>query len=157
YREKGGVVIIHVMKPEWIEAFMAEPRIMVASDGMPFAPGAHPRSAGTFSRFLGRYVREDGVLPLMDALRKITLMPAQRLEGLAPQMRRKGRVQIGSDADLTVFDPARILDTATFEEGLSYSTGVEYVLVNGVFVVQDGELVEGARPGRAVLGRGVVF
>ena len=157
YREEGGVVIIHMMKPEWIEAFMADPRIMVASDGMPYAPGAHPRSAGTFARFLGRYVREDGVLPLMDALRKITLMPAQRLEGVAPQMRRKGRVQIGSDADLTVFDPRGIVDTATFEEGLSYSEGVEYVLVNGTFVVRDGELVEGARPGRAVLGRGVVF
>jgi dihydroorotase len=157
YRDQGGVVIIHMMKPQWIEAFMAEPRIMVASDGMPYAPGAHPRSAGTFARFLGRYVREDGVLPLMDALRKITLMPAQRLEGVAPQMRRKGRVQIGSDADLTVFDPERILDTATFEGGLSYSEGVEYVLVNGTFVVRDGELVEGARPGRPILGRGVVF
>ena len=157
YREEGGVVIIHMMKPEWIEAFMADPRIMVASDGMPYAPGAHPRSAGTFARFLGRYVREDGVLPLMDALRKITLMPAQRLEGVAPQMRRKGRIQIGSDADLTVFDPRGIIDTATFEDGLSYSEGVEYVLVNGTFVVRDGALVEGALPGRAVLGRGVVF
>jgi N-acyl-D-aspartate/D-glutamate deacylase len=102
-------------------------------------------------------VRDDGVLLLMDALRKITLMPAQRLEGVAPQMRRKGRVQIGSDADLTVFDPDRIVDTATFEDGLSYSEGVEYVLVNGTFVVRDGELVEGARPGRPVLGRNVVF
>lgn len=157
YREEGGVVIIHMMKPEWIEAFMADPRIMVASDGMPYAPGAHPRGAGTFARFLGRYVREGGVLPLMDALKKITLMPAQRLEGVAPQMRRKGRVQIGSDADLTVFDPARILDRATFEEGLRYSEGVEYVLVNGTFVVRDGELVEDARPGRPVLGRAVVF
>ena len=157
YREEGGVAIIHMMKPEWIRAFMEDPRIMVASDGMPYAPGAHPRSAGTFARFLGRYVREDGVLPLMDALRKITLMPAQRLEGVSPQMRRKGRVQVGSDADLTVFDPERILDTATFEGGLSYSEGVEYVLVNGTFVVRDGELVEGARPGRPVLGRKVVF
>lgn len=157
YREEGGVVIIHMMKPEWIEAFMADPRIMVASDGMPYAPGAHPRSAGTFARFLGRYVRDGGVLPLMDALAKITLMPARRLEGVAPQMRRKGRVQIGTDADLTVFDPEGIIDTATFEDGLSYSEGVEYVLVNGTFVVRDGELVEGARPGRAVLGRGVVF
>ena len=93
----------------------------------------------------------------MDGLRKITLMPAQRLEGVAPQMRRKGRVQIGSDADLTVFDPARIIDHATFEDGLRYSAGVEYVLVNGTLVVRDGELVEGARPGRAILGRGVVF
>jgi N-acyl-D-aspartate/D-glutamate deacylase len=157
YREEGGIVIIHMMQPEWIRGILADPRVMVASDGMPYAPGAHPRSAGTFARFLGRYVREQEVLPLMDALRKITLMPAQRLESVAPQMKRKGRIQIGSDADVTVFDPARILDTATFEGELTYSTGVEFVLVNGVFVVRDGSLVEGVRPGQPILGRKVVF
>ena len=157
YREQGGTVIIHMMKPEWIEMGLAADNVMVASDGMPYAPGAHPRSAGTFARFLGRYVRDQGTMPLMDGLRKVTLMPAQRLETVSPQMRRKGRVQIGSDADLTIFDPDRILDTATFEDDLSYSTGVEYVLVNGVFVVRGGAIVEGARPGRPVVGRNVVF
>jgi len=157
YREEGGVVIIHMMKPEWIEAIMSNPNVMVASDGMPYAPGAHPRSAGTFSRFLGRYVREQEVLPLMDALKKITLMPAQRLEGVSPQMKRKGRLQIGSDADVTIFDPVRVIDTADFDGDLTYSEGVEFVLVNGQFVVRDGELVEGARPGQAVVGRLVVF
>ena len=157
YREEGGVLIIHMMKPEWIRAVMADPRVMVASDGMPYAPGAHPRSAGTFARFLGRYVREEGVLPLMDGLRKITLMPAERLANIAPQMKRKGRLQLGSDADVTIFDPLHIIDTAGFENDLSYSEGVEFVLVNGQFVVRDGMLVEGARPGQAVLGRLVVF
>jgi len=157
YREEGGIVIIHMMKPEWIETMMANPDVMVASDGMPYAPGAHPRSAGTFSRFMGRYVREQEVLPLMDALKKITLMPAQRLEGVSPQMKRKGRLQIGSDADVTVFDPARIIDTADFDGDLTYSEGVQFVLVNGQFVVRDGALVEGARPGQAVVGRHVVF
>lgn len=157
YREQGGTVIIHMMRPEWIEMGLAAEGVIVASDGMPFAPGAHPRSAGTFARFLGRYVRDGGTMPLMEGLRKVTLMPAQRLELVSPQMRRKGRVQIGSDADLTIFDPNRILDTATFEADLSYSTGVEYVLVNGVFVVRDGALVEGVFPGRPVVGRNVVF
>jgi len=157
YREAGGVLIIHMMKPEWIQAVMADPRVMVASDGMPYAPGAHPRSAGTFSRFLGRYVREQGVLPLLDGLRKITLMPADRLASIAPQMKRKGRLQLGADADITIFDPAHIIDTAEFEDDLSYSEGVEFVLVNGQFVVRDGALVTGARPGQAVLGRHVVF
>jgi dihydroorotase len=157
YREQGGTVIIHMMKEEWIEMALEAPNVMVASDGMPYAPGAHPRSAGTFARFLGRYVRDGATMPLMDGLRKITLMPAQRLESVSPQMRRKGRVQIGADADLTIFDPNRIIDTATFEDDLSYSEGVEYVLVNGTFVVRGGEIVEGARPGRPVVGRNVVF
>ncbi len=157
YREEGGIVIIHMMKPEWINAMMADPRVMVASDGMPYALGAHPRSAGTFSRFLGRYIREDEVLPLMDALKKITLMPAQRLEEISPQMKRKGRIQIGSDADITIFDPEHIIDTADFEHDLSYSEGVEFVLVNGQLVVRDGALVEGARPGQAILGRNFVY
>jgi N-acyl-D-aspartate/D-glutamate deacylase len=142
-----------MMKPEWIELAMGTPFVMIGSDGMPYAPGAHPRGAGTFSRVLGRYVREQRVLTLMEALRKMTLMPARRLEGVAPSMKKKGRIQVGTDADITVFDPAKILDTATFEEGLSFSEGIEHVLVHGTFIVRDGETVAGAKPGRAVLGR----
>jgi N-acyl-D-aspartate/D-glutamate deacylase len=152
-REEKAIVIAHMMRPEWISHALSSPLVMVASDGMPFAPKAHPRSAGTFSRWLGRYVREQQVMPLMPALAKITSMPAQRLEVVAPQMRRKGRLQVGCDADITVFDADRIVDNATFEEGLAFSTGVQHVLVNGSFVVRDGRTVEGARPGRAILGR----
>jgi dihydroorotase len=151
--EGGGTVILHVMKPEWIELAMRTPFVMVASDGMPYAPGAHPRSAGTFSRFLGYYVRELETMPLIEALSKISLMPAQRLESVAPGMVRKGRIQVGSDADITVFAPGRIIDTATFEDDLSFAEGVEHVLVNGTFVVRDGDSIEGARPGRPVLGK----
>ncbi len=152
YRKEGGVVIIHMMKPEWIQKGIAHPVTMIGSDGMPYAPGAHPRTAGTYSRLLGRYVREQGVISLMEALRKITLMPAQRLQGICPGMLRKGRVQVGSDADITVFDPETIIDRADFKE-LRFSEGVRYVLVNGTFVVSEGELVEGAMPGRAVIGK----
>jgi N-acyl-D-aspartate/D-glutamate deacylase len=157
YREQGGIVIIHMMKEEWIRAQLADPRVMIASDGMPYAPGAHPRGAGTFSRFLGRYVRDKELMPLINGLAKVSLMPAQRLESIAPQMKRKGRIQIGSDADITIFDAGKIIDTADFQGGLTYSSGVRYVLVNGEFVVWEGELVDGARPGQAVLGRDVVF
>ena len=157
YREQGGVVIIHLMKEEWIRAQLSDPRVMVASDGMPYAPGAHPRGAGTFSRFLGRYVRDQEILSLMGGLAKVTLQPAERLESIAPQMKRKGRIQIGSDADITIFSAETIIDTADFEGDLTYSEGVEHVIVNGEFVVWDGELVEGARPGQAILGRNVVF
>jgi dihydroorotase len=151
YRAKGGVVIMHMMKPEWIARAMATPFVMVASDGMPYAPGAHPRSAGTFSRVLGYYVREQKTLPLMLALRKMTLMPAQRLEAMSPQMKNKGRLRVGADADITVFDPDRVRDTATFEKGLSFSDGIETVLVNGVAVVRDGKTVPGVFPGKAVV------
>jgi N-acyl-D-aspartate/D-glutamate deacylase len=152
YRKQGGAVIMHLMKPEWIERAMSAPFVMVASDGMPYAPGAHPRSAGTFSRVLGVYAREQKVLTLMQALAKMTIMPARRLEPIAPQMKNKGRLREGADADMTVFDPERVRDTATFEKGLSFSAGIDHVLVNGVPVVRDGKTVPNTFPGTAVLG-----
>ena len=151
YRKQGGVVIMHLMKPEWIARAMASPFVMVASDGMPYAPGAHPRSAGTFSRVLGRYVREQKVLTLMEGLAKMTIQPARRLEAVSPAMKRKGRLKVGADADITVFDPAEVIDTATFEK-LSFSKGIEHVLVNGIAVVRAGQTVAGAMPGQPVLG-----
>ena len=153
YREEGGWVIIHMMKPEWIEQGVRSPVTTIGSDGMPYAPGAHPRSAGTFARVLGRYVREAGTLSLMDALAKMTIRPAERLEDIAPSMRLKGRLQVGCDADITVFDPDTIIDTATFEEGLSFSEGVQHVLVSGTFVVRDSDTVAEVYPGRPVVGR----
>jgi len=153
HREKGGTVILHAMKPEWIDVWMKAPFVMIASDGMPYAPGAHPRSAGTFTRVLGRYVREQEMLPVMEAISRMSFMPAQRLERFAPGMARKGRIREGADADITVFDPGRVIDTATFEEDLSKAEGVQYVLVNGVLVVRDGATVEDVLPGRPVLGR----
>ena len=142
-----------MMKPEWIEAGIRSPVTMIGSDGMPYAPSAHPRSAGTFSRVLGRYVREQNTLDLMTALGKMTILPARRLEGVAPSMHMKGRVQVGCDADITVFDPDQIIDTANFEDDLSFSEGIHHVLVNGTFVVKDGQTVSGSHPGRPVLGR----
>ena len=152
YRQQGGVVIIHLMKPEWIQRAIASPFVMIASDGMPYAPGAHPRSAGTFTRVLGRYVREQKVLSLMDALAKMTIMPARRLEAMVPGMKDKGRLRVGADADITVFDPERVQDTATFERGLSFSAGMDHVLVNGVPVVRDGKTVANVFPGKPVIG-----
>jgi cytosine/adenosine deaminase-related metal-dependent hydrolase len=153
YREKGGIVIIHMMKPEWIDLAVSTPFVMIASDGMPFAPGAHPRSAGTFSRVLGQYVRERELIDLMEAVGKMTLLPAKRLEDVAPSMEKKGRIQVGADADITVFDLGTIKDTATFEDDLSYSEGVVHVLVGGEFVVRDSQSVKDVFPGKPVLGR----
>lgn len=152
YRKKGGVVIIHMMQPEWIVKGIKDKRTMIGSDGMPYAPGAHPRTAGTFSRVLGSYVREQKVIDLMTALKKMTIMPAKRLESVAPMMRQKGRLQVGTDADITIFNPNTIIDKADFK-GLQFSEGVEYVLINGVFVVKDGKHVKDVFPGEAILGK----
>ncbi|HEY7697478.1 MAG TPA: amidohydrolase family protein, partial [Vicinamibacteria bacterium] len=152
YREEGGWVIIHGDRSEEVNEWItAQPDVMVASDGIPFFNGpAHPRGAGTFARVLGRYARDKNGLPLMDALRKMTLMPAERLAGAAPQMKKKGRIQIGADADVTVFDPEKILDLSTYEKGDVPSRGIAHVLVGGAFVVRDSKLVEGVFPGRAI-------
>ena len=83
----------------------------------------------------------------------MTLLPARRLESIAPGMRRKGRVQVGADADLTLFDPDRIIDRATYLDSMQFSDGIEYVLVNGTAVIKAGQLVDGVFPGRPVFGR----
>jgi len=153
YRKTGGVVILHVMKPEWIKTGIAAPGVMIASDGMTYAKLAHPRTAGTFSRVLGKYVREDKVLDLMTALEKMTLLPAKRLENIAPSMRFKGRIQVGADADITIFNPNTVIDKATFEKGLEFSAGIEYVMVNGSFILKNGKTVAGVFPGQAVFGK----
>lgn len=153
YRKTGGVTIIHSMKPEWIKTGIASNGVMIASDGMPYAKLAHPRTAGTFSRVLGKYVREEKVIDLSTAIEKMTLLPAQRLEGIAPMMRFKGRIQVGADADITIFNPDTIIDKATFEKGLEFSAGIEYVMVNGRFVLKNGKSVSNVFPGQAIYGK----
>ena len=153
YRKAGGTVIIHMMKPDWISEGIREPGVMIASDGMPYAPLAHPRTAGTFSRVLGKYSREDKVIDLPAAIEKMTLLPAQRLEKIVPSMRFKGRIQVGADADITIFKPAMITDRASFEKGLAFSEGIEFVMVNGIWVVRNGRTVAGVFPGQPVYGK----
>lgn len=153
YRKTGGIVIMHMMKPEWIKTGLAAPGVMIGSDGMPYSKLAHPRTAGTFSRVLGKYVREDRVLDLTTAIEKMTLLPAKRLEGISPMMRFKGRIQVGADADITIFDPNTIIDKSTFEKGLEFSAGIEYVLVNGTFVLKNGKTVSNVFPGQGVYGK----
>ena len=153
YRKQGGTVIIHMMKPEWIEAGIKTEGTIIASDGMPYAKLAHPRTAGTFSRVLGKYVREEKVLTLEAALAKMTLLPARVLEDFVPVMKNKGRLQVGADADITIFNPDTIIDNATFEEGLAFSTGVEYVLVAGEMVIKNGTTVDGIYPGKPIFGQ----
>ena len=153
YRKSGGIIIIHSMKPEWINAGITSKGTMIASDAVPYAKLAHPRSAGAFSRVLGKYVREEKLISLSEAIEKMTLLPARRLEGISPMMRLKGRIQVGSDADITIFDPNTIIDKATFEKGLEFSEGVKYVMVNGTFVLKNGKTLGDVFPGKPVYGR----
>ncbi len=144
YRKQGGMVVIHSIPEEVVRAALADPQVMIASDGVLENGKGHPRGAGTYARVLGRYVRDQQVLTLMEALRKMTILPAERA-GLT----QKGRLAIGADADVTVFDPARVIDHATFEKPAQYSTGIPYVLVNGVLVVKENA-VQAVFPGQGV-------
>jgi dihydroorotase len=148
YRKQGGWAILPANTEENIRAAVVSPLTMIASDGALFGDKGHPRTSGTYARVLGKYVREEKALDLMTALRKMTLMPSQRLEKRAPVFKDKGRIRVGADADITVFDPERVIDKATYEKPLQYSEGIQFVLVNGVPVVKDGHLVEGVFPGR---------
>lgn len=146
--EKGPVrAIYHTMSEEDVVRILRHPSTMIASDGEVPVFGRnspHPRSYGTFARVLGRYVREQKMLTLEDAVRKMTSMPALRVS-----IRDRGLLRAGMKADLVIFDPATIIDRATFEKPHQYADGVSHVLVNGVLVLDEGKMT-GARPGRVL-------
>lgn len=170
-RDPGGLAFIEFLaesNPDefrLLELALSSPMTAVASDAMPIhwrnevpdpydwpLPSGgitHPRGAGCFSRTL-RLARQRGIMSLPDALSKCTILPARVLEGAAPSMRRKGRLQEGCDADIVVFDPELVTDCASFRDTLRPSRGIEHVVVYGTFVVADGELVRDALPGRPV-------
>ena len=148
-RTTGGTVIIHGRSEEQTRSAIASPLAMIASDGFIENGRGHPRTSGTYARVLGRYVRDQRAMTLMDAIRRMTLEPARRLERRVPAMARKGRVRLKADADLTVFDPATVIDRATYENAGIPSAGIPYVIVGGQVVVDRGELTP-ARPGRAI-------
>jgi N-acyl-D-aspartate/D-glutamate deacylase len=148
YRQEGGMVILHLNTPEMEAMAITSPLTAIASDAAIHDGKGHPRTAGSYARVLGYYVREQKALTLMDAIRKSALMPAQRLEKLAPMFREKGRLRVGADADIAAFDPATVVDHATYENPAEYSSGFRYVIVNGVPVVLNGALVSGTFPGK---------
>ena len=163
YTRLGGPIVIHSNTEEMVATAISSPLTIIASDAYWRNGTGHPRTTGTFSKVLGRYVREahrppspngrggQGVrLSLMDAIRKMTLLPAQRLEARVPAMRQKGRMQVGADADITVFDPATVLDRSTYREPSLSPVGIRHVIVNGVSVVANGRPLEGVAPGKAV-------
>jgi N-acyl-D-amino-acid deacylase len=155
--EEGGRIsgIFHTMSEDDVRKVMMLPWVAIASDGSAInldAPGVpHPRNYATNARVLGYYVREQRVLTLPDAVRKMTSLPAQIL-GLAD----RGQLKAGFAADVVVFDPARVRETNSFEKPKSYAEGIPYVVVNGTLVIDKGEHT-GARPGKALRGAGSRF
>jgi N-acyl-D-amino-acid deacylase len=147
--------VYFLMSEENIKKQIALPWLSFGSDEASLKPeGAflksnpHPRAYGTFARLLGKYVREEKVIPLEEAIRKLTSLPATNLK-----LEKRGLLKEGYFADITIFDPATIKDHATFEKPHQFSTGVHYVFVNGVQVLKNGEHT-GATPGRVIRGPG---
>ena len=171
-KSPGAIVVVHFYElprdQKLLDMAVLFPGGTIASDAMPWISTrtgqetdpnvwpltddafSHPRSAGTFTRFLGQYVRDRKLITLPDAIAKTSYLPAKYLEEIAPQMKKKGRLQVGMDADITVFDPATVLDRATYQQPNQTSVGVKYLLVNGAFVIRDGELDTKVFPGHPV-------
>jgi N-acyl-D-aspartate/D-glutamate deacylase len=149
YRKSGGLVVAPANTMENVRIAVISPLASIASDGHLDGGKGHPRTSGTYAKVLGQYVREEKALDLMTALRKMTLMPAHRLETHAPVFKNKGRLRVGADADITVFDPVTIIDRSTYEKPATPSVGINFVFVNGVAVLKNGKLVYGAFPGKA--------
>jgi dihydroorotase len=151
YRKDGGMVIAHAIPEQSVQAAVKHQWTMIGSDGGLTKGVGHPRSAGTFARVLGHYSRDLKLISLPEAIRKMTIMAAQRMEHKAPAFKKKGRIQVGCDADVVVFDPHTILDRATFDEPALTSIGMRHVFVNGIQVINGGKLND-ARPGTGLHG-----
>src|SRR5256886_10462409 len=150
YSQIGGPVVVHTNTEQMVAVAINSPLTIFASDAYWQKGTGHPRTTGTFARVLGHYVREAHSLSLMEAIRKMTLMPAQRLDARVPAMRQNGRLRVGADADITIFDPATVADRSTYREPSLSPVGIQHVIVNGVSVVANGQAVESVAPGKEV-------
>ena len=140
----GAIAVFEVMDEADVRTVMSHPTTMIGSDGLAMGSKPHPRLYGCFPRVLGRYARDLGLLKIEEAIHRMTGMPADKF-----RLTGRGVVRAGAFADLVVFDPAAIIDTATYDDPRRYPKGIVHVFVNGTAVVSDGKH-SGARPGRAL-------
>ena len=152
YSRIGGPIVVHTNTEQMVAVAITSPLTIIASDAYWQNGTGHPRTTGTFAKVLGRYVRDTRALPLMEAISKMTLLPAQRLQARVPAMKQKGRLRVGADADITIFDPATVIDRSTYREPSLSPVGVQHVIVNGVSVVANGRTVDGVTPGKPLRG-----
>lgn len=150
YRESGGWIITFSTPEESMKAAVKSPLTMIATDSIIENGKGHPRTAGSYTKVLGEHVRENGDLDLMSALSKMTIMPAKRLQRRAPAFLNKGRIKQGADADIVVFNPLTVKDQSTYTNPIKPPIGLNHVIVNGVPVVSNANLEEGALPGKGI-------
>jgi N-acyl-D-aspartate/D-glutamate deacylase len=156
--QPGGMVNHHYVKEAWLETALKWPRMMISTDALPAVDRdipSNPNIAGTYSRVLGRYVRETGLLTLNEALARMSLYQAQWMAQVAVAFTKKGRIQLGMDADLVIFDPDTVAANAVYGEPYKPPTGIAHVIVGGRQIVVDSVRVEGRYPGRRILGDSV--
>jgi len=127
----NSLTVAYAIPESSVRKALEHPRSLIGSDAIVDTGNNHPRASGTFCRVLGHWVREKKVLSLTDALAKMTILPARRLEKRSPQLARKGRLQRGADADVCIFDPDTVTDRATVQRPVAYSTGIDWVLIAG--------------------------
>ena len=142
--DPGTLIVMESMNEDDVRTVMAHPSTMIGSDGLAMGGKPHPRLYGTFPRVIGHYARDRGIMPLEQAIHRMTAMPAEKFH-----LADRGVLRAGAFADLVIFNAKEILDTATYADPRRYPVGISHVIVNGTMVVRDGAHL-GARPGRAL-------
>lgn len=154
-QEPNGVVVHHYVKESWTQTAIKDPSVMIVSDLVPMLSldkNVAPHN-GAFTKIIGQYVRDERLLTLPQALRRMSLMPAQRLEKIAPAFKHKGRIQVGMDADITVFDADKIASQASYQNAYQEAIGLDYVIVAGQLIIAKGKLVKDVYPGERLLAQ----